>query len=152
MMAQRRNRTPGTYQRSEPMTEAALDQAYGQRNRGGFLVNWTALGVVGSFLFSAVIVIAYAVNMNATVASNHALENARLDAQQAQITQLLTDARDTAKQNLEILLHLSSIDQTLKDKSHEGETRVYIPSTGNPPTGNTINVLPDGSPSHGQSR
>src|SRR5450631_2473976 len=103
-MTNRRSPPPRNQEYEEPMSDAAMDRAYGQRARGGgFIVNWTALGVIGSFLFSAVIVITYAVNMNATVASNHALEAARLDAQQTQITQLQLDAKDTAKQNLEIL-------------------------------------------------
>ena len=114
-----------------PMSDTAMDQAYGQMAEGGFQINWNAFGVIGSFLFSAVAVIVYGVNMNASINQYHAMDAQAIATAQAAITQLQTDEKEDGKQRIEMLLHLQSIDQTLKDWTHP-------PQVLSPPTGNTI--------------
>ena len=113
------------------MSDTAMDQAYGQMARGGFQINWNAIGVIASFVFSSVAVIVYGVNMNASINTNHAIDTQAIATAQASIAQLQADEKEANKQSIEMLLHLQSIDQTLKDWSHP-------PQVIAPPTGNTI--------------
>ena len=115
-------------------TEPASDAGYPVR-QGGVRVNWAAVGVIVTLMLTSVSFVWMAATQNSAINANHASETTAIASANAAITQLQSDERDNNKQTVEILLHLSSIDQTLKDWHWAQANAAVIPA---PATGNTI--------------
>jgi hypothetical protein len=129
-MTNRRNRNLDSRPRDDdPMSDTLMDQAYGQRARGGWRLDRSLnAGVIIALIVEAISGIWFMSQQSALLTADH-----------ASIIQLQTDEKDNDKQRVEILLHLSNMDQSLKDILNYGLPRnaqVYVPPTAG--AGNTI--------------
>jgi hypothetical protein len=136
-MANRRNSSREYRPTEGGMSDASMDQAYGQRARGGIQINWAAVSVVLTLAGAIVSFVVLATIQSAAIATNHTTETTAIATSNAAIAQLQIDEKDNAKQMVEVLVHLSSMDQTLKTLLTYGVPRAGLisPSTGG---GNTI--------------
>jgi hypothetical protein len=133
-MTTRRNQNAGIQpfgpRNGEGMSDASMDQAYGQRARGGWEVNKTvSISVIIALVTWTVSGVWFA-----------ATQNANINTHSTAIAQLQANEKENDKQRVEILLHLSNMDQSLKDILNYGLPRnaqVYVPP-GTPTSGNTI--------------
>jgi hypothetical protein len=102
----------------------------------GVTINWAALGVVGTLFLSMISFVWLAATQNSAITANHNTETAAIATSNAAIYQLQVDQKENGKQMVEVLLHLSSMDQTLKTILTYGVPRAGLaPQTGG---GNTI--------------
>jgi hypothetical protein len=127
------------FRRSEPtderISDTLMDQGYGQRSRG-IAINWAAVSVVLTLAGAIVSFIVLATIQSSAISANHASETTAIATSNAAIAQLQIDEKDNAKQMVEVLVHLSSMDQTLKTILTYGVPRGGIaPASGG---GNTI--------------
>jgi hypothetical protein len=103
----------------------------------GVHINWAAVSVVLTLAGAIVSFIVLATIQSSSISANHASETASIATSNAAIAQLQVDEKDNAKQMVEVLVHLSSMDQTLKTILTYGVPRAGLvpPSAGG---GNTI--------------
>jgi hypothetical protein len=84
----------------------------------GLMINWSALGVIATLVGAIISFVWLAATQNAAIATNHTIESTAITANQTSIAQLQANEKENDKQRVEVLLHLQSIDQTLKDWSY----------------------------------
>jgi len=112
----------------EAMSNTLMDQAYGQRARGGWRFDSSLnTGVIIALIVEAISGVWFMSQQSALLTSDH-----------ASIVQIQADAKENDKQRVEILLHLSNMDQSLKDLLNYGlprtaATQVLMPSNSQAP-------------------
>jgi hypothetical protein len=140
MTSNRNTASSDRRRQNEPIPEPLMDQAYGQRARGtsGWEINKTvSISVI-------VALIAWTVSGIWTIAT----QNATINGHSTAIAQLQANEKENDKQRVEILLHLSNMDQSLKDILNYGmprNTQVMIP-TSQAGTTNTPIILQQAQP------
>jgi hypothetical protein len=111
--------------------------------RGGIHVNWTAIATIMALFTWTVSGVWFAATQNASIIANHNSETAAINSTNAAIAQLQSNEKENDKQRVEILLHLSSIDQSLRDILNNGMPRnapmMLVPS---PPSGTAVQQAP----------
>ena len=143
-MTKPRSQIPRSSQRDdgERMSDALLDQAYGQRVRGNWEINKTvSISVIIALFAWTVSGVWFAAQQSAALQSDHTA-----------IVQLQSDEKDNDKQRVEILLHLSNMDQSLKDilnygLPRNGQTQLILPSNSGQPSSPTQIIMPASPPS-----
>jgi hypothetical protein len=150
-MTNRRNQRSGRSRgEDDRMSDASLDQAYGQRARGNTQVNWAAVGVIVTLIGTMFSFIWMAATQNAAITANHNTETTAIATTNAAVTQLQLDKKDNDKQMVEILLHLSSMDQTLKTILTYGVPRAVMSPEQSPIGGG--NTIIQQAPSNGSKQ
>lgn len=107
--------------------------------RTGIQINWTACATIVALFTWTVSGVWFAATQNAAITANHNTETAAIAVNNQAISQLQSNEKENDKQRVEILLHLSNMDQTLKDILTYGlphTAQVLVPSSS--PSGNTI--------------
>jgi hypothetical protein len=121
------------------MSDATMDQAYGQRSRGGLQINWTACAtIIALFTWTISGVWFAATQASSLTTAQAAIVQLQTSAKETTL-QMQADEKDNEKQRVEILVHLSNMDQTLKDILNYGMPRnaqIMVPAQA--PAGNTI--------------
>jgi hypothetical protein len=125
------NRRPQPHQQfDDSLSGPTMDQAFGQRARGGS--GWE----INKTVSISVIVALFAWTVSGVWFA--AQQSAALSADHTAIAQLQANEKDNDKQRVEILLHLSNMDQSLKDilnyglSPRSGATQVLVPSNSAP--------------------
>jgi hypothetical protein len=128
-MANSRNRNPINRPRDdEAISDTLMDQAYGQRARGGWRFDRSLnAGVIIALIVEAISGVWFMSQQSALLTADH-----------ASIVQIQSDAKENDKQRVEILLHLSNMDQSLKDLLNYGlprtpATQVLMPANSQAP-------------------
>jgi len=128
-MTNRRNQnTNNRPQDDERISDALMDQSYGQRARGGWRFDRSLnAGVIIALIVEAISGVWFMSQQSALLTADH-----------ASIVQIQSDAKENDKQRVEILLHLSNMDQSLKDLLNYGlprtaPTQVLLPSSAQAP-------------------
>jgi hypothetical protein len=136
MPMQKQQRSRSLRRNDDEMSDASMDQAYGQRVRGSWEINKTvSISVIIALFAWTVSGVWFAAQQSAALQSDHTA-----------ISELQADQKDNDKQRVEILLHLSNMDQSLKDILNYGlprsnPTQVLMPSSGASP-GSTQIIMP----------
>lgn len=105
--------------------------------RGGLRINWTAMATIVALFTWTVSGVWFAASQNASLTTAQAAITQLQISQKENRDQMTANEKENEKQRVEILVHLSNMDQTLKDILNYGMPRgaaVYAPTT----PGNTI--------------
>jgi hypothetical protein len=109
-----------------------------EETRIGVNINWSAVAVVLTLLGAIVSFVILATTQSAAIAANHNTETTAIATSNAAIAQLQLDEKDNSKQMMEVLVHLASMDQTLKTILTYGVPRAAPPEQPPMGGGNTI--------------
>jgi hypothetical protein len=109
--------------------------------RTGIQINWTASATIVALFTWTISGVWFAATQSAAIAANHNTETAAIAVNNQAIAQLQANEKENDKQRVEILLHLSNMDQSLKDILNYGLPRngsvlVPAPSSNGSPTFN----------------
>jgi hypothetical protein len=105
--------------------------------RAGIQINWTACATIIALFTWTISGVWFAATQSAAITANHASETAAIAVDNQAIAQLQANEKENDKQRVEILLHLSNMDQSLKDILNYGlprNTQMIVPAQ---PSGNT---------------
>jgi hypothetical protein len=106
--------------------------------RGGIQINWTACATIIALFTWTISGVWFAATQSAAITANHASETAAIAVDNQAIAQLQANEKENDKQRVEILLHLSNMDQSLKDILNYGLPRNAQLMVPTPTQGNTI--------------
>jgi hypothetical protein len=107
-------------------------------SKRGIQINWTASATIVALFTWTISGVWFAATQSAAITANHNTETAAIAVNNSAIAQLQANEKENDKQRVEILLHLSNMDQSLKDILNYGlprNTQMMVPAQ---PGGNTI--------------
>lgn len=113
-MTARRPAPPRSEDPRMPAQAPPYDPGYAYQRPRSFIINWSAVSIAVP-LFGAIFAFIWmAATQNAVMQQNHVTETAAIAASNAAIAQLQADSKEQAKQQVDMVIQLTSINQTLK--------------------------------------